>query len=98
MLSEYEIDLIEKHLEQFDLVINHQYLPNGFSGLVGELDKLMIARGKKAIQKGCASCIAQLFKDIYKMYEDYKMSQTNVKIVEVVKPIAKKLKQKNAKA
>ena len=51
MLSEYEIDLIEKHLEQFDLVINHQYLPNGFSGLVGELDKLMIARGKKAIQR-----------------------------------------------
>ena len=96
MLSENEIDYISANLEAFDLVINHQYLPNGYSKVVDDLDKISIRLGNKKLQRGCASCIATLFKDLFKQYEIQMLARTNIQIIaaEVLPKVEAKQKQK----
>lgn len=71
---------LEKHLQLYDLAVNHQYLPNGSNGAIVELNEIYKEKVGRKIDTHCPSCIVNALKYLF---EAYLPTLTEPQVIEV---------------
>ena len=79
ILTTTEIELIKENQDVFNLVLNHGYLPNGYSVIVRELDKIWTRIDGRSTKLHCSSCIIDLFKNLNYEYNNQPKQDANGK-------------------
>lgn len=61
-------EVLIKHKELADLVLNHGYLPNGSAGVVHELNTIYMSLGHRKVDNFCPACIKEMFSILYNIH------------------------------
>lgn len=92
MISANHFSELSKHLEVFDLAINHNYIPSGQNGRVQAIERVHKEHFNAITDMSCGSCVFEMLKRMWIEYTFYKehfkpLEETKVPIVvEPAKP------------
>lgn len=69
MTKQQQLDILIAAEPVADLVLKHNYLPNGYSNVVNQLNDLHKTVYGKGVLTYCSSCITDMFKRLYFHYK-----------------------------
>lgn len=71
MITANQFEELQKHLEVFDLAINHNYIPSGQNGRVVAIEHIHRNVFDKPTDMSCGSCVFEMIKRVYGLYNEY---------------------------
>lgn len=101
MISQNQFNELSKHIELFDLVVNHNYIPGGQNGRVNAVESVHSEYYKVApTDLSCGACTFDMIKRMwneYNIYKDHMRPLMEIKIPIVSDVKIKQKKQRNGK-
>lgn len=73
MISANQFKELSKHLEVFDLAVNHNYVPHGQNGRVQAIESIHKEYfNTRPTDMSCGACVFEMLKRMWREYEVFK--------------------------
>lgn len=82
MITNQQFDELNKHLELFDLAINHKYIPSGQNGRLLAVEAVHKEYFKIKTDMYCQACVFEMIK---RMWHEYQAFENHFKPLEEAK-------------